>query len=198
MEILVTSTSTNSLIFGKVIAGTIASVIQVGVMLGGGVITYKVNGVAWNGLLDNFLAIPANIVLTFAVFGLIGYIFYAFIYAALGALVSKTEDIGKSIGSINFVFVIGFFIALFGLMNPDNVIVKVASYVPFTSCMTIVTRVALGSISIMEMIVSALILIVSTLLVGVLASKIYRMGTLRYGNPIKLTHAIKSLRKKED
>ena len=198
MEILVTSTSTNSLIFGKVIAGTIASVIQVGVMLGGGVITYKVNGVAWNGLLDNFLAIPANIVLTFAVFGLIGYIFYAFIYAALGALVSKTEDIGKSIGSINFVFVIGFFIALFGLMNPDNVIVKVASYVPFTSCMTIVTRVALGAISIMEMIVSALILIVSTLLVGVLASKIYRMGTLRYGNPIKLTHAIKSLRKKED
>lgn len=147
MEILVTSTSTNSLIFGKVIAGTIASVIQVGVMLGGGVITYKVNGVAWNGLLDNFLAIPANIVLTFAVFGLIGYIFYAFIYAALGALVSKTEDIGKSIGSINFVFVIGFFIALFGLMNPDNVIVKVASYVPFTSCMTIVTRVALGPIS---------------------------------------------------
>ena len=44
MEVLVTSTSTNSLIFGKVIAGTIASVIQVGVMLGGGVITYKITG----------------------------------------------------------------------------------------------------------------------------------------------------------
>lgn len=198
MEVLVTSTSTNSLIFGKVIAGTIASVIQVGVMLGGGVITYKITGAAWNGMLDNFLAIPANILLTFSVFGFVGYIFYSFIYAALGALVSKTEDIGKSIGSINFIFMIGFFIAIFGLMNPDNVIVKVASYVPFTSCMTIVTRVALGSISIMEMIVSAFILIVSTLLVGVLASKIYRMGTLRYGNPIKLTHAIKSLRKKED
>ena len=198
MEVLVTSTSTNSLIFGKVIAGTIASVIQVGVMLGGGVITYKITGAAWNGMLDNFLAIPANILLTFSVFGFVGYIFYSFIYAALGALVSKTEDIGKSIGSINFIFMIGFFIAIFGLMNPDNTIVKVASYVPFTSCMTIVTRVALGSISIVEMVISAIILIVSTLLVGVLASKIYRMGTLRYGNPIKLTHAIKSLRKKED
>lgn len=82
-------------------------------------------------------------------------------------------------------------------MNPDNTIVKVASYVPFTSCMTIVTRVALGSISIVEMVISAIILIVSTLLIGVFASKIYRMGTLRYGNPIKLTHAIKSLRKKK-
>ena len=198
MEVLVTSTSTNSLIFGKVIAGTIASVIQVGVMLGGGVITYKITGAAWNGMLDNFLAIPANILLTFSVFGFVGYIFYSFIYAALGALVSKTEDIGKSIGSINFIFMIGFFIAIFGLMNPDNTIVKVASYVPFTSCMTIVTRVALGSISIVEMVISAIILIVSTLLIGVFASKIYRMGTLRYGNPIKLTHAIKSLRKKED
>ena len=48
------------------------------------------------------------------------------------------------------------------------------------------------------MVISAIILIVSTLLIGVFASKIYRMGTLRYGNPIKLTHAIKSLRKKED
>ena len=149
-------------------------------------------------MLDNLLAIPPNILLTFSVFGFIGYIFYAFIYAALGALVSKTEDIGKSIGSVNFIFVIGFFIAIFGLMNPDSVIVKIASYIPFTSCMTIVTRVALGSISIIEMIISTIILIVSTLLIGVLASKIYRMGTLRYGNPIKLTHAIKSLRKKED
>ena len=74
MEVLVTSTSTNSLIFGKVIAGTIASVIQVGVMLGGGVITYKITGAAWNGMLDNFLAIPANILLIFSVFGFIGYI----------------------------------------------------------------------------------------------------------------------------
>ena len=45
------------------------------------------------------------------------------------------------------------------ILNPDNTIVKVASYVPFTSCMTIVTRVALGSISIVEMVISAIILI---------------------------------------
>ena len=198
MEILVTSTSTNSLIFGKVIAGTIASVLQVGVMLGAGIITYKINGAAWNGLLDNFLAIPGNILAAFAVFGLIGYIFYAFMYAALGALVSKTEDIGNSIGSVNFIFMIGFFIAIFGLMNPDSLFVKVASFIPFTSCMTIITRIALGSISTFEIIISAVILIVSTLLIGVLAAKIYRMGTLRYGNPIKLSNAIKAIRRKED
>ena len=34
--------------------------------------------------------------LAFAFFGLGGYLFYAFLYGAMGALVSKTEDISKS------------------------------------------------------------------------------------------------------
>ena len=32
---------------------------------------------------------------------------------------------------------------------------------------------------------------------GVLGAKIYRMGTLRYGNPISLTKALKDLKKSE-
>lgn len=198
MEVLVTSTSTNSLIFGKVIAATIAAIIQVAIMLGAAVATYKVNATAWNGLLDNFLAIPKDILITFVLFGIVGYLFYSFIYAALGALVSKTEDISKSIGSISMIFMIAFFIGMFGLFNADSPIVKVASFVPFTSPLTIITRVALGSISTLEIVISFAILIVSSVLIALGASKIYRMGTLRYGNPIKLTNAIKAIRKNEE
>lgn len=195
MEVLITSTSSNCLIFGKVFAATIASIIQVGVMIGSGVITYKLNGEAWNGLLDGVFAIPSSILITFAIFGGIGYIFYAFIYAALGALVSKTEDVSKSIGNITFIFLIVFFVAIFGLQNSDSMIVKVASYIPFSSCMTMIIRVAMGSVKIIEIVISAVILIVSTILVGIGSAKIYRMGTLRYGNPIKLTNALKWLKK---
>lgn len=195
MEVLITSTSSNCLIFGKVFAATIASIIQVGVMIGSGVITYKLNGKAWNGLLDGVFAIPSSILITFAIFGGIGYIFYAFIYAALGALVSKTEDVSKSIGNITFIFLIVFFVAIFGLQNSDSMIVKVASYIPFSSCMTMIIRVAMGSVKIIEIVISAVILIVSTILVGIGSAKIYRMGTLRYGNPIKLTNALKWLKK---
>ena len=195
MEVLITSTSSNCLIFGKVFAATIASIIQVGVMIGSGVITYKLNGKAWNGLLDGVFAIPSSILITFAIFGGIGYIFYAFIYAALGALVSKTEDVSKSIGNITFIFLIVFFVAIFGLQNSDSMIVKVASYIPFSSCMTMIIRVAMGSVKIIEIVISAVILIVSTILVGIGSAKIYRMGTLRYGNQIKLTNALKWLKK---
>ena len=100
IEVLVTTTSPNSLLFGKVIAGAIASIFQMGLILGTALITYSANRELWGGLLDMFLNIPGEVVATFAVFGIFGYLFYAFIYGAVGALVSKTEDISKTSGGV--------------------------------------------------------------------------------------------------
>ncbi len=155
IEVLVTSTSSTSLILGKVIAATLASVIQVGVMLSAGVVTYAINRDAWNGMLDGVLKMPSDILLAFAFFGGVGYLFYCFIFGALGALVSKTEDISSSIGSITMIFVIVFFISMFGMMgNADSLIVKIASFVPFSSSMTMLIRIAMGTVSTIEIIIS--------------------------------------------
>ena len=197
IEVLVTSTSSTSLILGKVIAATLASVIQVGVMLSAGVVTYAINRDAWNGMLDGVLKMPSDILLAFAFFGGVGYLFYCFIFGALGALVSKTEDISSSIGSITMIFVIVFFISMFGMMgNADSLIVKMASFVPFSSSMTMLIRIAMGTVSTIEIIISFVILVSSTITVAWGAIKIYRLATLRYGNPIKLKNALKWLKKK--
>ena len=197
IEVLVTSTSSTSLILGKVIAATLASVIQVGVMLSAGVVTYAINRDAWNGMLDGVLKMPSDILLAFAFFGGVGYLFYCFIFGALGALVSKTEDISSSIGSITMIFVIVFFISMFGMMgNADSLIVKIASFVPFSSSMTMLIRIAMGTVSTIEIIISFVILVLSTIAVAWGAIKIYRLATLRYGNPIKLKNALKWLKKK--
>lgn len=197
IEVLVTSTSSTSLILGKVIAATLASVIQVGVMLSAGVVTYAINRDAWNGMLDGVLKMPSDILIAFAFFGGVGYLFYCFIFGALGALVSKTEDISSSIGSITMIFVIVFFISMFGMMgNADSLIVKIASFVPFSSSMTMLIRIAMGTVSTIEIIISFVILVLSTIAVAWGAIKIYRLATLRYGNPIKLKNALKWLKKK--
>lgn len=194
IEVLVTSTNTNNLIFGKVIAGAIASIAQVGVIMSAALIAYKVNSEAWNGMLDSVFKIPSELILTFAIFGILGYLFYSFIFGALGALVSKTEEISTSVGPIMMIFVVVFFISMFGLTNGDSVLMKVCSYIPFASPMTMIVRVATGAITSMEFIISALILIVSTVLAGICGAKIYRMATLMYGNPIKLKNALKWLK----
>ena len=194
IEVLVTSTNTNNLIFGKVIAGAIASIIQVVVIMSSALISYKVNSEVWNGMLDSIFKIPSELIVTFAIFGILGYLFYSFIFGALGALVSKTEEIGTSVGPIMMIFMIVFFISMYGLTNGDSTLLKVCSYIPFASPMTMIVRVATGAVASMEFIISALILIVSTVLAGMGGAKIYRMATLMYGNPVKLINALKWLK----
>ncbi|MEG0843514.1 MAG: ABC transporter permease [Romboutsia sp.] len=194
IEVLVTSTSTNNLIFGKVIASAIASIAQVGVIMLSALIAYKVNSEVWNGMLDNIFKIPTELIVIFSIFGILGYLFYAFIFGALGALVSKTEEIGTSVGPIMMIFVVVFFISLFGLTKGDSILLKVCSYIPFASPMTMIVRVATGTVTSVEFIISTLILIVSTVLAGMCGAKIYRMATLMYGNPIKLKNAVKWLK----
>lgn len=197
IEVLVTSASSNSLIFGKVIAAALASFLQVGIILASGMITYSLNSKAWNGILDGVFKVPSNILLTFILFGAIGYLFYSFIFGALGSLVSKTEDISSSIGPITMIFVIVFFISMFGLTNSDSLLIKIASFIPFSSSMTILIRVAMGTVSNLEIIISFIILLISTILTALGAAKIYRLGTLMYGNPIKLRNALKWFKKEK-
>lgn len=194
IEVLVTSTTPYSLLFGKVVAGAIAGVVQMGTILIAVLGSYHINREAWHGSLDMVLNIPANVIATFAIFGIGGYLFYAFLYGMLGALVSKTEDINKSSTGLQMILMVAYFIALFQISNPNGMVMKVASFLPFTSFISMFVRVAMGAATLAEVIISLIILFVSVILAGMLGAKIYRQQTLRYGNPIKFKDALKSLK----
>lgn len=197
IEILVTSVSPNALIFGKVMAGAAASVLQIGLMMGCAYGFYQINADAWNHMLDIAFNIPLQTLLTFAVFGSLGYIFYTFIFGALGALVSKVEDINTSVTPITLVFVLAFFATFYGMFDIDGMLMKVASYVPFSSFMAMFVRVSMSTVPTIEIIISLAILVISTILMGMLGAKIYRRGTLMYGNSIKFGKALKMLKHKD-
>ncbi len=197
IEVLVTSTSPNSLLFGKVIAGAVGGVFQMGVMMGAILISYQINRDQWGGMLDMLLYIPAEVLLAFAFFGLGGYLFYAFLYGAMGALVSKTEDISKSVSGLMIVIMVVYFFSLLQLTDVDGNVIKILSFLPISSYSTMFARIGMGTVAAWEIIVSFLILVLSIVGVGILGAKIYRMGTLRYGNPIKISTALKSLKKSE-
>ncbi len=192
IEILVTSVNSNSLICGKVLAGAIAGVLQAGIILGSGFVSYSFVKEAWGGLLDFLFNIPANVLIIYAVFGVLSYLLYAFIFGMLGALVSKTEDISKSSSPVMMIYIASFMIAIFGMSSDsNNLVMKVASYIPFTSGNAMFVRVAMGSVPVWEVIISAVILVASCVIAGLLAAKIFRFGTLHYGNPIKFKTALK-------
>lgn len=194
IEVLITSSNTNILFFGKVFAGAVAALFQTALILGSVMISYQINHDAWHGVLDFLLDIPSEVLVTFAFFGLGGFLFYTFIYGAVGALVSKTEDINKSAGGVQMLIMIVYFAVLIQLSNIDGIVMKVASWLPISSYSAMFARVAMGNVEMWEVVLSFVILAVSIVGIGFLGAAIYRMGTLRYGNPIKLSNAIKAIR----
>lgn len=196
MEILVTSTSTESLMFGKVIAGALAGVFQFGTMILVAFITYKLNISAWNNNLDYIFNIPGKVLATFAIFGILGYLFFLFVFGVIGALVSRTEDVGSVSTPVMLIFMVAFFISVFGLSHPDMLLLKVASYIPFTSFMAMFVRVSMGNVSVIQVFISLSLLAATTVATGIVGAKIYRLGTLMYGDPVKISKAIKLLRNK--
>lgn len=197
IEILVTSTSSTAILFGKVIAGAIATIFQVGLIGGSLIGSYQFNKAYWSSTFQAIFDIPSNVLVTFAIFGIGGFLVYAFMYGALGALVSKIEDLNKTAGTAQMIVTLVYVVSLINLMNVDGVIIKVLSFLPISSYSAMFARVAMGNVAVWEVIVSAVILYATVIFVGIIGGKIFRSSTLRYGNPIKLSNALKGMKKEK-
>lgn len=197
VEILVTSTSPSSLLFGKVLAGATAILFQMGLIFCSVLGAYQFNK-EYLGVLETFLDIPVDVLVTFAVFGLGGFLFYAFMYGALGAMVSKVEDLNKTAGTAQMLIMIVYFIVLFTMQQPDGIVIRVLSFLPVSAYSAMFIRIAMGRVDMWEIVLSAVILYASVVGMGFISAKIFRNSTLRYGNPISIVKAVKGIRSRDN
>ena len=96
---------------------------------------------------------------------------------------------------ITMLFVIAFVVVMTSMSsgNVDTPLMVACSYIPFTSPMSMFTRIAMSTVPWYEIAISIAILIGSTVGVGVLSAKIYRVGVLMYGTPPKLGSILKAV-----
>ncbi len=197
MELLTTSASPVAMMFGKIIASCLAGLTQLVGIFGSALLFYNLNRASWQGnqMINSIFNVPPDLLLYMILFFLLGFFIYGMMFGAVGSLVSKPEDIGSVAMPIILVFVIGFAVVMSSIEDPNNAIgMKICSFVPFTSSMAMFARIAMGSVSTGEIALSIAILVVSTVLIGVLAAKIYRAGVLMYGTRPKLRTIWRSIR----
>ena len=125
------------------------------------------------------------------------FFIYAFMFGAVGSVASKLEDINTSSMPITLVFIIAFIVVMMSMSSGDvdSLLMKICSYVPFTSPMAMFTRIAMSTVPAYEIIISVAILMASTVGIGVIAAKIYRLGVLLYGTTPKIGSVLKSVMK---
>lgn len=183
MEVLISSVSPLKQMFGKIIGvcmlGLTSIILYIAV--GGANLVLPHNRELLDKLEINLNDLPIGLLFYFILFYLTGYLIYATIFAAVGSLVSRTEEVGQAIMPVTFVIIAAFMISMYGLQDPNATFVVVMSFIPFFSPLLMFLRIGMSDPALWEIWLSIGILFASILGMGWLAAKIYRTGVLMYG-----------------
>ena len=121
------------------------------------------------------------ILAAFLMFFVLGFVFYALLYAAAGSLVSRQEDVQQLALPLSLISMASYIIAVVGIGSIGSTFMIVMSFVPFSSPFVMLARILVGRVEPWEIVLSAGILALSSAFVLVLASRIYATGVLLYG-----------------
>jgi ABC-2 type transport system permease protein len=121
---------------------------------------------------------------------LLGFAFYACLYAALAALVSRQEEVQNVTAPLSILLVGSFFIAITAQSNPDSGLARVTSIVPPFSTMVMPIRWASGTVPLWEVGVSMLVMAIAVVLLIRVAGRIYAGAVLRSGPRVRIREAM--------
>ena len=200
MELLITSADPKNLIFGKVLGTGFAGLTQMAIILIWGILCVAINKdyLIDSNMFSMFTGFSASMIIYTIIFFLLGFLLYAFLLGAMGSMASKLEDVGTLTMPVMIFLIIGFVVTISFMSsgNIDSSIVKFLSYFPFTAPMAMFARIAMGTATNIQAVISIVILIISIVGVGYLAVAIYRIGILMYGKPPKFNEIVRALKKK--
>jgi ABC-2 type transport system permease protein len=121
-----------------------------------------------------------------------GFAFYAGLFAVSGSLVSRMEELQNAMVPINLVIFISFFISIGALENPDTTLSVVASILPVSSALAMPVRIALGSATPVQIVASIALLLGGTAVLIPVSARLYAGAVLKTGTRVKLRDAWRS------
>ncbi len=194
MEIMVNAATPRDLLAGKVIGIMVTALMQfvpmaltVGVIASfqeqiGGLI-----GVDEGDLFNiNFGVIAWSSMGWFLLYFILGFLLFGALYAGVGSLVSRQEEVATAVAPMTTIMMVGYFAALLSLQDPDGTVARVAYLFPGTSVFVAMLRLVNGNPHTWEIAASIIGLLIAIVLAMLLAARLYRVGVLMYGQPPKL------------
>ena len=124
-----------------------------------------------------------------------GYLFYSAIFAAIGSAVDNIQDASQLTSIATMPVIIGIIASMSVINNPTSDMAFWLSVIPFTSPMTMMSRLPFG-VPAWEIIVSLVVLYISFMLLIWVCAKIYRVGIFMYGKKPTLVEIIRWARYK--
>jgi len=123
---------------------------------------------------------PALVIIFLALF-ILGFLFYAAMFAAVGSMCSTVQDTQQLMMPVTLPIMLGI-MTIFALVNdPNGTLGKVITFIPFWAPFALPVRYSITPLPFWEVISAIAVMILSVLAVAWVAGRVYRVGILSYG-----------------
>jgi ABC-2 type transport system permease protein len=185
VEILLATVRPWQLMLGKIIGIGLIALMQVVLVAGAALVLASATK------LVSIPTLSVDVVISGVVWFVLGYLMYALLYAAVGSMVSRQEDVASVSLPVTLVLVASWILALtVAAPSPGSVGTTVFSFIPVFSPVIMPVRIAAGVAPFWQVAISVVVVIATIFLFAVIAGRIYRNSVLRVGGRVKLGDAL--------
>ncbi|MEA2181263.1 MAG: type transport system permease protein [Solirubrobacteraceae bacterium] len=186
VEVLLATIRARELLAGKIVGIGIVGFMQL-LVIGVGATAL---GVATDQVsLTGDTARAVGVVLAWFV---LGYAFYACLFAVAGALVPRQEDIQNTTTPLSIVLFGSFMLSFAAIDDPGGGLATALTFIPPTAPMIAPVRLIAGEMPVEQIVVSVAVLLAGTAALVAIAARIYSNAVLRTGTRVKLLEAWRS------
>ncbi len=202
MEVMLTAATPFQLMVGKIVGIGAAALTQMASLVVVGIsalllqipIQAALFGTTGGGLAQYLAAISVPLYLLFLVYFLLDFFLYATLYAGLGALVRRQEEVQSATAVPSVLIGLGWVLVLVLSAAPSSPWVIALSYVPFLTPTFMMLRLGVGTVVWWEVVLTIGLMLVTIYAFMWFSARLYRHGVLMYGQRPSLIQLIKIVR----
>ncbi len=172
VEILLSSVSPTQLMAGKITGLGLLGLTQVGVYLVLGQVVSTFQGYA---------ILTSESTLFFLVYFVLGYLFYAAIFAAIGSIFNSEHEAQQASSLFSLICILPIMLSSYVISDPNSTTSVVLGFIPFITPFIMILRIGVEMPQLWEIIASILVMAVSVVLAILAAGKIFKTAILVYG-----------------
>lgn len=189
VEILISSTGTQTLFFGKILGIGLAGLTQVGIW---GLLAFYFLGRPLLGINNAIIqVITPELAIYFTIFFVIGYFMFAILFSIVGASVNTDQEAQQFAAPLSYLLVIPFLIGIMVSQNPNTPLVVLASLFPLFTPTLMFMRIGVAVPAFSQIALAIILNIIFIIFLAWLGAKIFRVGILMYGKKPTLKEMIR-------
>ena len=195
MEIIISNVSPKMHLLSKIIASNIFVIVQGLLLILYVLIAFLIsdslgsvsniidfggimNTLSDSGLIDKlWIIIPITLIMI-----LLSFVAYSIVAGILASMTVNIEDFNQLQTPIMLISMAGYYLSVMAAMFDGSIFIRIISYVPFLSVFISPTLFVLGQITVVDMLISVVILILFVWILLKSGLKVYKVGILNYSS----------------